>query len=211
MTPDQLKEWERLAREATPGEWLSDRRGVVWVRSNDRGVAVTHCVLGGAAKRNAAFIAAAREAVPALCERVRELEDENDNLRDDSDSFWKRCFQGANSAATELIQENDSLRQRVRELERSHLEALELWQQAKRMEESYEERAQAECDSLRAALAELVAADTAMRLITNYDECTAATARNKAAWAEARRVLTSDPSATPTPSPQPTPGCKPQQ
>lgn len=78
-TEQQLAEWERLAGEATPGPWIwnrdtrdllprlenedGDRKELWWCDADD------------------CFIAAARDAVPALVAEVRRLRRAEHNLR----------------------------------------------------------------------------------------------------------------------------------
>lgn len=98
ITETQLQELERLASEATPGPWKSDVRvGSAAIYPAKYDVHCfgddTHiiCMLNGKYYNDqwcmadqqiadAAFIAAAREAVPALIARVRQLEKEADWL-----------------------------------------------------------------------------------------------------------------------------------
>lgn len=77
MTDEQLAEWERLAAAATPGPWeaiptvdadfatIKTRGKLGWMQYHeyDPGIDAT----------DAAFVAAAREAVPALVAEVRRL------------------------------------------------------------------------------------------------------------------------------------------
>lgn len=86
MTPEQLNELERLANAATPGPWrvCHDEPHIVidsrfGVDDPDGGI-VAEC--GGKAfhspfPENAAFIAAARDAVPYLIAEVRRLEEQH--------------------------------------------------------------------------------------------------------------------------------------
>lgn len=71
ISDEQLQAWERLANEATDGPWAIGKYGggVVRVGHELRDVA-TRCNRD----EDAAFIAGAREAVPALIARVRDLE-----------------------------------------------------------------------------------------------------------------------------------------
>lgn len=64
----QLVKWKQLASEATAGPWTDDGgdRRIVW-KGTEPVVKAHH------AGPNAAFIAAARAAVPALCEEVERL------------------------------------------------------------------------------------------------------------------------------------------
>jgi len=87
-TQEQRAEWSALAQAATPGEWAAntvrDTRldiDVVWVENS-----MASIVWCGAANRldvhaNAAFIAAARAAVPALLADVDALTAENANAK----------------------------------------------------------------------------------------------------------------------------------
>ena len=77
-TPDQLALWAKLAAEATEGPWatyegaLDDPQGSgVEVPGRQYPVLVQH---GHLTAHDAAFIAAARTAVPVLLARVKELE-----------------------------------------------------------------------------------------------------------------------------------------
>jgi hypothetical protein len=78
ITDAELLEWERLAREATPGPWVcEDYHGDLWWI--DCQITTEHtCVadLGDSwgdrkEKQNAAFIVAARSALPRLVEEVK--------------------------------------------------------------------------------------------------------------------------------------------
>lgn len=64
ISETQLQEWERLANGATEGPWRFTRGSVVAI----------------ACPKDKRFIAVAREAVPALIARVRQLEEEADWL-----------------------------------------------------------------------------------------------------------------------------------
>ena len=70
ISDEQLTEWELLANEATPGPWAIGKYGggVVRVGHELRDVA-TRCNRD----EDTAFIAVAREAVPALIAEVRKL------------------------------------------------------------------------------------------------------------------------------------------
>lgn len=84
ITEAQLDEWARLAEEATPGPWY----GADQVRPSPEERAIPASVLDSGRSaifravwlidnkrwnRDAAFIAAAREAIPALIAEVRRL------------------------------------------------------------------------------------------------------------------------------------------
>lgn len=70
-----LEALERLAEAATRGPW---RPGVLW--SDGAYPVGPYSRHESAAKADAAFIAASREAVPALCREVRELRGLHDRL-----------------------------------------------------------------------------------------------------------------------------------
>lgn len=102
IEPDELREWERLAEAATPGEWWSigsmptpgveQDFNVVVGDQEDR---VCECHEGECRpQENAEFIAAAREIVPRLIaayreatERIKQLEQSN---RDLAGSIWEK-------------------------------------------------------------------------------------------------------------------------
>lgn len=75
ITPEQLAEWQRLADAATPGLWYTDRE---YVR-DDESLTVVCCIGVKTSPledmRNAAFVAAARVAVPALIAEVYRLQE----------------------------------------------------------------------------------------------------------------------------------------
>lgn len=82
MTLD-LDELERLARESTPGPWLAQSvsptdgvfsDSVFVLEENECGLGLPVEVCATYEPADAAFIAAARDAVPTLCARIRELE-----------------------------------------------------------------------------------------------------------------------------------------
>lgn len=90
MTPDELKRLRELCEKATAGPWKSDYCGDVWTISgevphvNDGGMELFQGIgttTRGPDNGNAAFIAAARTAVPALLDEVERLEEENAMLR----------------------------------------------------------------------------------------------------------------------------------
>lgn len=74
-TDAQLDAWERLAREATPGPWR-------WVERDGTSGGYVHLVddggflYGSCIPENGRFVAAAKEAVPALVAEVRRLRGE---------------------------------------------------------------------------------------------------------------------------------------
>ena len=127
MTPPvDIAGLRALAEKATPGPWgldgepggdlctddcevggFVDGRPVVLLRVNVR--------RGGMA--NAAFIAAARSAVPALCDRVEELERENAYLRACEEALIeaKRQRDEKSYEARRLSEENARLRAEVLE------------------------------------------------------------------------------------------------
>jgi hypothetical protein len=76
MTNAELKELERLAREATPGPWEFDAYGNIFVLVTDSIGEPTPSLIGEVANKNdAAFIAESRSAVLELTARLREAED----------------------------------------------------------------------------------------------------------------------------------------
>lgn len=81
MTREQIEELKRLEAEATPGPWWTDGNGPWKIHHGDACDRVVTCTPSpdvGTGTKNAALIAALRNAAPALlraAERVRELED----------------------------------------------------------------------------------------------------------------------------------------
>ncbi|MFN9086729.1 MAG: hypothetical protein ACK5W7_04295 [Gemmatimonadaceae bacterium] len=74
MTNDELTTLEALANAATPGPWVED--GFDCVRAPDFRILYDNsCRDDDNGARNAAFIAAARDAVPALVAEVRRLKE----------------------------------------------------------------------------------------------------------------------------------------
>lgn len=71
MTPEDLDRYETITNAATPGPWVNDGdigRGSEIETADGRIVGTLH------GSDNAAFVIVAREAMPALIARVRELE-----------------------------------------------------------------------------------------------------------------------------------------
>ena len=112
ITPDQLTEWERLAAAATPGEWFHNSYGTIHSTPLVRKLAEMeqaipedapdddpryaalpdteicgHSCWDYHAHPDAAFIAAARTAVPALVEEVRRLRAILDRVTTDLEGF----------------------------------------------------------------------------------------------------------------------------
>ncbi len=81
MTPTDLDELERLAREATPGPWRYFVYDEVWgvSRVERPRRSICQCRYGANDVENARFIAASREAIPALCAEVRRLRERLDD------------------------------------------------------------------------------------------------------------------------------------
>jgi len=83
ITPEQLAEWKRLADAATEGPWASveispeDKEwGACEITAGDGYVSTMICGVD-----NAAFIAASRNAVPALIAEVERLTAEREDLK----------------------------------------------------------------------------------------------------------------------------------
>lgn len=73
MTQDELDRWEALANAATPGPWVLVDRDILGgyeVHAPDDWTVFGY---NGPERTDAAFIAAARDAVPALIAEVRRL------------------------------------------------------------------------------------------------------------------------------------------
>lgn len=70
IAQQQLQKWRRLADAATPGEWWTELR---FVFAQDGEMVAAGEGLTDDKIANAAFIAAAREAVPALLDEVARL------------------------------------------------------------------------------------------------------------------------------------------
>jgi hypothetical protein len=112
MTPEQLATWRQLADAATPGTWAVDY--ISNLVSTDDQETIDNgwqqiCEFWG--DDDAAFIAAARTAVPALLAEVERLTAENDNLRNTK----------VNVDETEWIRVSEyvKLRRRLAEYERN--------------------------------------------------------------------------------------------
>lgn len=104
MTNDELTELERLAAEATPGSWKGDE-------------GIAHWGADGYNLRpaNAAFIAAARTAVPALIASLREARSEQ-RLAVDNASVLMRQRSDAMQASDEMARINSALRAELKAL-----------------------------------------------------------------------------------------------
>ena len=90
LDPARVAALRALAEAATPGPWelraLSTCYHVLDTPSGD-GTFQTGCIsFDGSGKANAAFIAAARQAVPELLDALRDAEAENARLR-----AWFEC------------------------------------------------------------------------------------------------------------------------
>lgn len=85
MTPAELATIEALANAATPGPWRVDRGDVV-ADEPCVGVVGIAEVMGAREEADATFIAAARQAVPALVAEARRLRAELAELSDESDT-----------------------------------------------------------------------------------------------------------------------------
>jgi chromosome segregation ATPase len=75
LSAEQIAEWERLAEEATEGPW----RAAEQTHDEWTGIQDNYAALGSMVKHaDAAFVVAAREAVPALIARLAEVLRERD-------------------------------------------------------------------------------------------------------------------------------------
>jgi hypothetical protein len=100
---EQIAEWQRLADEATPGPWGWGGSGVAGGECGEVLIAKTDWsdVEGLSAevlnrnRDNGRFIAAAREAVPALIARLAEVEGEVERWKSMADSHWDLHEQAA--------------------------------------------------------------------------------------------------------------------
>lgn len=97
MTPEEIAEIERLANAATPGPWESPTDGHAVIVEGSRGkvgyppsegtIASLNdgeYIENHSATQDAAFIAASRAAVPALCAALREAWKANDSVRNEA-------------------------------------------------------------------------------------------------------------------------------
>lgn len=89
MTPEQLAEIEARAEAATPGPWEWDRQ---WIEDEDEAIYVPQGATLGPTliqlgdtyeghRYDCAFIAHARQDIPALIAEVRRLQAENKQLK----------------------------------------------------------------------------------------------------------------------------------
>src|SRR4051812_20160889 len=84
---DKLREWRELAEAATPGPWCDGYKGdAALIDASGYKIGRTYEPELGPAP-DAAFIAAAREAVPALLDANAELTREVERLRADSEAL----------------------------------------------------------------------------------------------------------------------------
>jgi hypothetical protein len=76
LTTEKIKAWRELASRATPGPWTANRRQCEtgYVEGKDLNGGIIECSRGSDSKPNAEFIAAARTAVPELCDEVERLQ-----------------------------------------------------------------------------------------------------------------------------------------
>lgn len=97
MDKIDLEELERLAAQATPGPWAANNWGRVWYTSNHNSKRLVCDTMRNTVRNpkswraNARLIAAMRNAVPELIARVRELEAENADLRNQLRDALERC------------------------------------------------------------------------------------------------------------------------
>lgn len=174
MTPpttEDLDRWEALAREASDEPWEAGSGDYnSFVEQAPDGITLFRPGVNNFnAAEDAAFIAAAREAVPVLCEEVRRLRHENAVLFD----------KGQAGKQSEVMSERK--RQSAETREQLTNAAMGAVLQAK-------DDALAERDALRAALAELVECKR-LKEAGGPAEMRVYRARRDAAWTEARRLL----------------------
>lgn len=172
-TSDDLAEWERLANEATPGPWRTEGPGNGWgdhitieAAGDADGVGVIHAWETEEWRRDATFIAAAREAVPALIALVRsersaraEAERERDEARAEAD-LYRRDSAGRMTAAehraremaqaaADAIARADAAERRAEAAERARDEAVRAGLESTRAHEADLLRWASERDALR--------------------------------------------------------------
>lgn len=82
MTPEELSELEELSNKATPGPWVAEGDKVVAPCPYYDDI-TTYLF-----PNDTLFIAAARNAIPKLIARVRELEVERDELKKEVLPIW---------------------------------------------------------------------------------------------------------------------------
>jgi hypothetical protein len=182
ITDDDLSRWEALASAATPGPWTTDDAPRLQGSVN-AGLHQVAAAMGQAAmhdhradtaevqRANAAFIAAARAAVPDLCAEVRRLRQEVADVHGAS-------LHNA-STAVRVTDERDALRV---DLAAQREEAIAF--NVKAAQEINEARAQrdasrVEASELRACLADAVGKIEVMRaengrlraLVRNLEQC----------------------------------------
>jgi hypothetical protein len=188
VTDEQLQEWQRLADEATPGPWEN------WTIEDDgnrqdewSAVGPVHADMQGAVK-DAAFIAAARTAVPALVAEVRMLRSDWLNAVAERNRERADAGEWAGLAGSHRI-ERDEARA---EVERLTVKLGAASTQYHVMRDSYEplcqERnaLQAEVEQLRVALDEREG-DMHIRIRAGYDKAVADAWREKVAEVERER------------------------
>lgn len=97
MDKIDLDELEQLAKAATPGPWVANNWGRVWHTPNPDSKRLVCDTMRNTVKNpkswraNARLIAAMRNAVPELIARVRGLEAENADLRNQLRDALERC------------------------------------------------------------------------------------------------------------------------
>lgn len=82
LTPEQLSAWRQITDKATDGPWIPELKGNTVQSYSIPGVCHGLKLNGGC---DAAFVAAARTAVPALLDEVERLREENAALRADTE------------------------------------------------------------------------------------------------------------------------------
>jgi predicted RNase H-like nuclease (RuvC/YqgF family) len=129
MTEEELDRLQALADAATPGEWQASTV-IAGMITHDQHGWIAHCPRGSCketeqmARQDAAFIAAARAALPRLIAEVRRLRQEYLNMkhnweRNDAElSNLEEAYETAQAELDEALQENASLRQQIEGLEK---------------------------------------------------------------------------------------------
>jgi hypothetical protein len=114
IAQQQLQKWRRLADAATPGEWWTELR---FVFAQDGEMVAAGEGLSDDKIANAAFIAAAREAVPALLDEVARLRAELESTPQGLVALAKAYDARAATKPQPSAEENDAAAERVWRIE----------------------------------------------------------------------------------------------